>query len=63
MWRHRRRAAARRASEVHLLQVNGCMRQVSVERWLEELTRSENGDQQQQQQQQQQLRHYAQETW
>ncbi|KAE8165046.1 hypothetical protein BDV40DRAFT_88555 [Aspergillus tamarii] len=62
MWRHRRRAAARRASEVHLLQVNGCMRQVSVERWLEELTRSENGDQQQQQQQQQQLRHYAQET-
>ncbi|RMZ47712.1 hypothetical protein AFCA_000547 [Aspergillus flavus] len=56
MWHHRRRAAARRAAEVHLLQVNGCMRQVTVERWLEELSRSENGEQQQRQ------RHYAQET-
>ncbi|KAB8260867.1 hypothetical protein BDV32DRAFT_122283 [Aspergillus pseudonomiae] len=55
MWHHRRRAAARRASEVRLLQVNGCMRQVTVERWLEELARSENGEPQHQ-------RHYAQET-
>ncbi|KAE8382030.1 hypothetical protein BDV26DRAFT_288789 [Aspergillus bertholletiae] len=51
MWHYRRRAAARRASEMHLLQVNGCIRQVTVERWLDELTRSQNGEQQ-----------YAQET-
>ncbi|KAB8232078.1 hypothetical protein BDV23DRAFT_15834 [Aspergillus alliaceus] len=53
MWHHRRRAATRRASEIHNLQVNGCIRQVTVERWLEEVARTDNGERPQQ--------HYAQE--
>ncbi|KAB8073532.1 hypothetical protein BDV29DRAFT_135619 [Aspergillus leporis] len=57
MWHHRRRATARRASEVHLLQVNGCMRQVTVERWLEEQTTHSGNSVQQQPPPQ-----YAQET-
>ncbi|RHZ48230.1 RING finger protein [Aspergillus thermomutatus] len=35
MWQHRRRAAARRASELEALREHGCMQQVGVERWLE----------------------------
>ncbi|KAF7591193.1 hypothetical protein BBP40_001852 [Aspergillus hancockii] len=61
MWHHRRRATARRASEVQLLHVNGCMRQVTVERWLEEQT-THSGDSEQQQEQQPPPQ-YAQETW
>ncbi|KAG2026088.1 hypothetical protein GB937_002234 [Aspergillus fischeri] len=36
MWRHRRKEAARRARELAALREYGCMRQVGVERWLEE---------------------------
>ncbi|GFF73805.1 hypothetical protein IFM61392_09126 [Aspergillus lentulus] len=36
MWRHRRKEAARRARELAALRESGCMRQVGVERWLEE---------------------------
>ncbi|RDW83829.1 uncharacterized protein DSM5745_04155 [Aspergillus mulundensis] len=36
MRRHRRRAAQRHANELAALQANGCMRQVSVQRWLEQ---------------------------
>ncbi|KAH1495795.1 hypothetical protein KXV92_004041 [Aspergillus fumigatus] len=36
MWRHRRNEAARTARELAALREYGCMRQVGVERWLEE---------------------------
>ncbi|KAJ0425277.1 hypothetical protein BJY00DRAFT_204998 [Aspergillus carlsbadensis] len=36
MRRHRRRAAARHANELHCLEVNGTIRQVSVQRWLDQ---------------------------
>ncbi|KAL2811782.1 hypothetical protein BJX63DRAFT_268806 [Aspergillus granulosus] len=36
MRRHRRRAAARHANELHGLQVNGTIRQVGVQRWLDQ---------------------------
>ncbi|KAL4992823.1 hypothetical protein BDW68DRAFT_2229 [Aspergillus falconensis] len=36
MRRHRRRAAERDANELHALQVNGCMHQVTVQRWLDQ---------------------------
>ncbi|KAL4995833.1 hypothetical protein BDV10DRAFT_123799 [Aspergillus recurvatus] len=36
MRRHRRRAAERNANELRALQVNGCMRQVTVQRWLDQ---------------------------
>ncbi|KAL4818339.1 hypothetical protein BDW67DRAFT_15680 [Aspergillus spinulosporus] len=36
MHRHRRRATERNANELHALQVNGCMRQVTVQRWLDQ---------------------------
>ncbi|GIK06370.1 hypothetical protein Aspvir_002018 [Aspergillus viridinutans] len=39
MWRHRRKEAARRARELAALREYGCMRQVGVERWLEEQRR------------------------
>ncbi|KAE8149183.1 hypothetical protein BDV25DRAFT_6344 [Aspergillus avenaceus] len=45
MWHHRRRNAARRASEVHRLQTSGCMRQVTVQRWLDEQAQSDTGEQ------------------
>ncbi|KAL6236716.1 hypothetical protein BDW75DRAFT_104231 [Aspergillus navahoensis] len=36
MRRHRRRAAERNANELRALQVNGCMHQVTVQRWLDQ---------------------------
>ncbi|KAL3495516.1 hypothetical protein BJX62DRAFT_173731 [Aspergillus germanicus] len=36
MRRHRRRAAARHANELHCLEINGTIRQVSVQRWLDQ---------------------------
>ncbi|KAL2841433.1 hypothetical protein BJY01DRAFT_9226 [Aspergillus pseudoustus] len=36
MRRHRRRAAARHANELRCLEVNGTIRQVSVQRWLDQ---------------------------
>ncbi|KAL4905271.1 hypothetical protein BDW74DRAFT_178274 [Aspergillus multicolor] len=39
MRRHRRRAAQRHANELAALHANGCMRQVSVQRWLEQQRR------------------------
>ncbi|OOF91215.1 hypothetical protein ASPCADRAFT_134620 [Aspergillus carbonarius ITEM 5010] len=52
MWHHRRRTIARRDSELRNLTHGGTMRQVSVERWLEEQTHADHGD-----------RQYAQESW
>ncbi|KAL4927521.1 uncharacterized protein BDV17DRAFT_292523 [Aspergillus undulatus] len=51
MRRHRRRAAERHANELRALQVNGSMRQVTVRRWLDQQTRSDN------------LEQYAGESW
>ncbi|KAL4872126.1 hypothetical protein BDV12DRAFT_163082 [Aspergillus spectabilis] len=51
MRRHRHRAAERHANELRCLQVNGTMRQVTVQRWLDQQTRSGN------------LERYAGESW
>ncbi|KAL4883996.1 hypothetical protein BJY04DRAFT_20200 [Aspergillus karnatakaensis] len=44
MRRHHRRAAERHANELRCLEANGTMRQVTVQRWLEQQTRSDNLD-------------------
>ncbi|PYI10725.1 hypothetical protein BO78DRAFT_181435 [Aspergillus sclerotiicarbonarius CBS 121057] len=46
MWHHRRRTIARRDSELRNLTQGGTMRQVSVERWLEEQTHADHSDRQ-----------------
>ncbi|KAL4781330.1 hypothetical protein BJX76DRAFT_19257 [Aspergillus varians] len=42
MRRHRRRAAERHANELGHLEVNGSMRQVSVQRWLDQQSTADN---------------------
>lgn len=42
MRRHRRRAAQRHANELRHLETNGSMRQVTVQRWLDQQSTSEN---------------------
>ncbi|KAL2828153.1 hypothetical protein BDW59DRAFT_50869 [Aspergillus cavernicola] len=42
MRRHRSRAAERHANELHCLEGNGTMRQVTVQRWLDQQTTSEH---------------------
>ncbi|OJJ55841.1 hypothetical protein ASPSYDRAFT_48097 [Aspergillus sydowii CBS 593.65] len=42
MRRHRRRAAHRHANELRHLETNGSMRQVTVQRWLDQQSTSDN---------------------